>query len=84
MNGIDAMKKNSCVRGTGVRPAVAPSARVSARTCGIPRHVAENAHAYEFLQSLYEILRSSLSTTKGMPMTTLEIHRLVPTPIIVG
>ena len=33
VNGIDAMKKNSCVRGTGVRPAVAASARVSARTC---------------------------------------------------
>ena len=53
-------------------------------TPGTPRHVPENAHAYEFLQSLYEILRSSLSTTIGTPMTTLEIHRIVPTPIIVG
>ena len=51
---------------------------------GVPVPVLESVHAYEFLQSLYEILRSSLSTTKGMPMMTLETHRIVPTPIIVG
>ena len=41
----------------------------------------DNVHAYEFLQSLYETLRSSLNTTKGMPMTTLETHRIWPTPM---
>ena len=48
---------------------------------GVPRAVPESAHAYEFLQSLYEILRSSLSTTIGTPMTTLERYRIVPTPM---
>ena len=33
------------------------------------------------MQSLYESLRSSLSTTIGTPMTMNERYRIVPTPM---